>query len=102
MGWICAIITDYITAQALLDEEHGGPNFVSPDYTNDYTLGKMGKQNGKPPLKHRSPTRNLGDLIIKSIEIYLKPATKTKSSRIRSADPAGTLKGHCKISLMSK
>jgi nucleoside phosphorylase len=45
VGWICAIATEYVAAQELLDEEHKGPNFVSPNDTNDYTLGKMGKHN---------------------------------------------------------
>jgi nucleoside phosphorylase len=45
VGWICAIATEYVAAQELLDEEHEGPNFVSPNDTNDYTLGKMGKHN---------------------------------------------------------
>lgn len=45
VGWICAIATEYVAAQELLDEEHEGPNFISPNDTNDYTLGKMGKHN---------------------------------------------------------
>jgi hypothetical protein len=45
IGWICAIATEYIAAQELLDEVHEGPNFVSPNDENDYTLDKMGKHN---------------------------------------------------------
>jgi len=37
VGWICAIVTEYIAAQEFLDEEHEGPN--------DYTLGRVGKHN---------------------------------------------------------
>ena len=43
IGWICAISTEYVAAQAFLDEstrEH-----VSPNDNNDYTLGKVGKHN---------------------------------------------------------
>jgi nucleoside phosphorylase len=36
VGWICAISTEYVAAQAFLDEKHKGP---------DYTLGKIGKHN---------------------------------------------------------
>jgi nucleoside phosphorylase len=45
VGWICAISTEYVAAQAFLDEEHEGPEYVSPNDNNDYTLGKIGKQN---------------------------------------------------------
>ncbi|KAH7113154.1 hypothetical protein B0J13DRAFT_515595 [Dactylonectria estremocensis] len=45
VGWICAIRTEYVAAQEFLDEEHEGPDFVSPNDTNDYTLGRLGKHN---------------------------------------------------------
>jgi nucleoside phosphorylase len=45
VGWICAISTEYVAAQAFLDEKHEGPEFVSPNDNNDYTLGKVGKHN---------------------------------------------------------
>ncbi|KAH6960053.1 hypothetical protein BKA56DRAFT_647910 [Ilyonectria sp. MPI-CAGE-AT-0026] len=45
VGWICAVSTEYVAAQAFLDEEHGGPEHVSPNDNNDYTLGKIGKHN---------------------------------------------------------
>lgn len=45
VGWICALRVEYIAAQELLDEEHEKPNFVSPNDSNDYTLGKIGEHN---------------------------------------------------------
>jgi nucleoside phosphorylase len=43
IGWICAIVTEYVAAQAFLDEEHEGPEYVSPNDNNIYTLGRVGK-----------------------------------------------------------
>ncbi|KAH7176168.1 nucleoside phosphorylase domain-containing protein, partial [Dactylonectria macrodidyma] len=45
VGWICAIRTEYVAAQEFLDDEHEGPEFVSPNDTNDYTLGRLGEHN---------------------------------------------------------
>ncbi|KAF4633612.1 hypothetical protein G7Y89_g4500 [Cudoniella acicularis] len=45
VGWICAISTEYVAVQAFLDEEHDRPEYVSPNDSNDYTLGKIGKHN---------------------------------------------------------
>jgi nucleoside phosphorylase len=45
VGWICAISTEYVAAQAFLDEKHEGPEYVSSNDHNDYTLGKVGKHN---------------------------------------------------------
>ncbi|RBQ77954.1 hypothetical protein FVER14953_09390 [Fusarium verticillioides] len=45
VGWICAITTEYVAAQAFLDEKHEGPDYVSPNDDNIYTLGRMGKHN---------------------------------------------------------
>lgn len=45
VGWICAITAEYVAAQEFLDEEHEGPSFVSPNDTNDYTLGKIEEHN---------------------------------------------------------
>jgi nucleoside phosphorylase len=45
VGWICAISTEYVAAQAFLDEKQEGPEYVSPNDNNDYTLGKVGKHN---------------------------------------------------------
>jgi nucleoside phosphorylase len=44
VGWICAITIEYVAAKAFLDREHeGGPEYVSPNDNNDYTLGEIGK-----------------------------------------------------------
>jgi nucleoside phosphorylase len=45
VGWICALSTEYVAAQAFLDEEHERPKYVSPNDNNDYTLGKVGEHN---------------------------------------------------------
>src|ERR1700712_2596574 len=45
VGWICAISTEYVAAQASLDERHDGPEYISTHDNNDYTLGKIGKHN---------------------------------------------------------
>lgn len=45
VGWICAIATEYVAARAFLDEKHDGPEYVSPNDNNDYTLGRAGKHN---------------------------------------------------------
>jgi nucleoside phosphorylase len=45
VGWICAISTEYVAAQAFLDENHDGPEYVSPNDNNNYTLGKVGRHN---------------------------------------------------------
>ncbi|GKU09246.1 unnamed protein product, partial [Fusarium langsethiae] len=45
VGWICAIATEYLAAQLFLAEEHEGPEFVSANDSNNYTLGKIGKHN---------------------------------------------------------
>ncbi|PON28465.1 hypothetical protein TGAM01_v202959 [Trichoderma gamsii] len=45
IGWICAITTEYVAAQAFLDEKHEGPECVSSSDNNDYTLGRIGKHN---------------------------------------------------------
>ncbi|KAK2593623.1 hypothetical protein QQS21_008671 [Conoideocrella luteorostrata] len=56
VGWICAIITEYVAARQFLDEEHEGPVHVSLNDNNDYTLGKIGKHNVVitvlPPVDH--------------------------------------------------
>lgn len=43
VGWICALPTEYVAAQAFLDEKHEGPDYVSPNDNNNYTLGKIGR-----------------------------------------------------------
>ncbi|KAJ6004940.1 hypothetical protein N7540_012739 [Penicillium herquei] len=45
VGWICALMTEYVAAQEFLDEQHEGPTFVSSNDTNDYTLGRIGQHN---------------------------------------------------------
>jgi nucleoside phosphorylase len=45
VGWICATSTEYVAAQAFLDEKHEGPEYVFPNDNNDYTLGKVRKHN---------------------------------------------------------
>jgi nucleoside phosphorylase len=45
VGWICAIRTEYVAAQAFLDEKHGRPENLSAHDYNDYTLGRIGKHN---------------------------------------------------------
>ncbi|SCO92820.1 related to ankyrin [Fusarium oxysporum] len=45
VGWICAILTEYVAAQAFLDEKHEGPESISTNDNNDYTLGRIGKHN---------------------------------------------------------
>ena len=45
VGWICAITTEYVAAQAFLDEKHDGPAYLPPHNKNDYTLGKVWNHN---------------------------------------------------------
>jgi nucleoside phosphorylase len=45
VGYICAICTEYIAAQAALDEEHKRPSHVAPGDQNDYTFGRIGAHN---------------------------------------------------------
>ena len=39
IGWICAIRTEYVAAQAFLDEKHERLEYVSTNDNNDYTVG---------------------------------------------------------------
>jgi nucleoside phosphorylase len=43
VSWICAISTEYIAAQALVDQRHGQPQYVAANDNNDYTLRSIGK-----------------------------------------------------------
>ncbi|QYS93860.1 WD_REPEATS_REGION domain-containing protein [Trichoderma simmonsii] len=45
VGWICAISTERVAAEAFLDEKHEGPENVSTHDNNAYALGKMGRHN---------------------------------------------------------
>ena len=41
MGWICAVITEYVAAYELLDEEFPPLPNVSPHNSNAYTLSRI-------------------------------------------------------------
>ena len=41
--WICAISTEYVAAQAFLDEKHDSIEFVSQNDNSIYTLGRVWK-----------------------------------------------------------
>jgi nucleoside phosphorylase len=45
VGWICAIRTEYVAAQAFLDKRHDQRKYVSTNDNNDYTLGIIGDHN---------------------------------------------------------
>ncbi|KAL7917246.1 hypothetical protein ACQKWADRAFT_307277 [Trichoderma austrokoningii] len=45
VGWICAITTEYVAAQAFLQEKHDGAKQVSVHDNNNYTLGRIGRHN---------------------------------------------------------
>jgi nucleoside phosphorylase len=45
VGWICALQVEYVAAQVFLEKEHQRPSFVSPNDTNDYTLGEISGHN---------------------------------------------------------
>ncbi|EHK41797.1 hypothetical protein TRIATDRAFT_295612 [Trichoderma atroviride IMI 206040] len=45
IGWICALPFEYHVAREFLDEEHNGPQDVSPHDNNLYTLGRIGDHN---------------------------------------------------------
>jgi len=45
VGWICAVATEYVAAQSVLDEEYGIPKQLSANDYNLYTLGKIGNHN---------------------------------------------------------
>jgi nucleoside phosphorylase len=41
VGWICAILTEYVAAQAFLDREHDRPAKLSSGDNNNYALGEI-------------------------------------------------------------
>lgn len=41
VGWICALPVEYVAARVFLDNKHESPAFISPNDTNDYTLGEI-------------------------------------------------------------
>ena len=45
VGWICAVKTEFVAAQAILDEGHDGPEYIAPKDNNSYALGRVGKHN---------------------------------------------------------
>ncbi|KAF4415639.1 ankyrin repeat domain-containing protein [Fusarium austroafricanum] len=45
VGWICALTTEFVAAQAFLDEEHKGPQAVAQNDNNNYALGRIGNHN---------------------------------------------------------
>ena len=45
VGWICAILTEFVAAQAFLDEEHEGPRYVAQHDNNSYVLGRIASHN---------------------------------------------------------
>jgi nucleoside phosphorylase len=45
VGWICALTTEFVTAQAFLDEEHEGTREVAQNDNNNYALGRIGNHN---------------------------------------------------------
>lgn len=45
VGWISALSTEYVAAQAFLDEKHEPPQSVPSNDNNNYTLGRIGKHN---------------------------------------------------------
>ena len=45
IGWICAIPTEFVTACAMLDEEHAPLEEQPRNDNNAYTLGRIGHPN---------------------------------------------------------
>ncbi|WQF89931.1 Putative NACHT nucleoside triphosphatase, P-loop containing nucleoside triphosphate hydrolase [Colletotrichum destructivum] len=45
IGWICAIVPEFVPARLFLDEEHKDPVSVSKHDSNSYKLGRIGKHN---------------------------------------------------------
>ncbi|RKK66491.1 hypothetical protein BFJ69_g15355 [Fusarium oxysporum] len=45
VGWICALPTEFVAAQAFLDEEHERPRAVAQNDNNNYALGRIGNHN---------------------------------------------------------
>ncbi|KAJ5741612.1 hypothetical protein N7533_011021 [Penicillium manginii] len=45
IGWVCAISTESVAAQAFFDEKHDPPAEVAQNDNNSYALGRMGNYN---------------------------------------------------------
>ena len=43
VGWISALPTEFVAAQAFLDEEHEGPDHVAQHDNNSYVLGRISR-----------------------------------------------------------
>jgi hypothetical protein len=42
VGWVCALGTEYVAAQAFLEKKHGRPDRLSQNDNNHYTLRESG------------------------------------------------------------
>lgn len=45
VGWICALSTEFVAAQAFLDDSHPPPENLPPSDNNTYKLGRIGHHN---------------------------------------------------------
>ncbi|KAI9162805.1 Ankyrin repeat and KH domain-containing protein [Paramyrothecium foliicola] len=45
VGWICALVTEFVAAQAFFDEEHDELEIMADNDNNSYALGRIGKHN---------------------------------------------------------
>lgn len=45
VGWICALSTEFVAAQAFLDDSHPPPETLPPGDNNTYKLGRIGHHN---------------------------------------------------------
>ncbi|KAK1624831.1 hypothetical protein BDP81DRAFT_483957 [Colletotrichum phormii] len=54
IGWICAITTEFVAAQAFLDEKHEPPQMLARNDNNTYALGRIGKHNVVMPTLPKS------------------------------------------------
>ncbi|EHK48576.1 hypothetical protein TRIATDRAFT_298024 [Trichoderma atroviride IMI 206040] len=45
VGWICALSTEFVAAQAFLDDSHPPPENLPPSDSNTYKLGRIGHHN---------------------------------------------------------
>ncbi|TDZ14144.1 hypothetical protein Cob_v012911 [Colletotrichum orbiculare MAFF 240422] len=45
VGWICALKSEFVAAQEVLDEEHDPPDFVSTNDNNSYKVGRIAQHN---------------------------------------------------------
>ncbi|PON20791.1 hypothetical protein TGAM01_v210299 [Trichoderma gamsii] len=45
VGWICGLSTEFVAAQAFLDDSHPPPEDLSPSDNNTYKLGRIGRHN---------------------------------------------------------